>query len=733
MEDLDAATLDDVCAFFERWYGAGNATLAIGGDFEPGRALQWVERYFGTIPRGPAVSRPRPRPSKLRNERRLVLEDRVAQPQLSLAWPTVEAWHPDEPALNLLADLLSANRSSILDKALQVEEKLATHVTILHAASERAGHLVVGLRPHGGVELEDLLRRTDELLHELASEGVDAERLERLKNRMEGAMVRGLETLGARTSRLASYNCLFGDPDLLERDLERHRRVEAGDLHDVLERYLVGRPRILLSVVPRGQGERALPSVPEAPEPTPEEPDRSRAPESGELPRFAPPALWKRTLASGLRVAGNPCRKLPLDTLGLAVPAGRAHVPVERAGLASLCAQMLQEGTLRRSGPEWTDALDGLGGSLGVGSGVDDVELALSVLDRHAEQALELLAELVLEPRFDAGDFERLRRERLVAIGTREDRIAEIADDLFVAAVHGPASPRGSFRLGTRESIEALTVEELAAYWRRRLGSDRSRLVYVGATGSQDFEGFLGRLAHPWSDATGAHEAGDAREGASAGRGAFEPGIYLVDKPGATQSQLRVGHLGVASDDPDFYPLQALNVLIAGGFVSRLNLNLREDKGYTYGVHSAFSGGLAPGLFQVATAVEGQHTAAALGEILRELERLGEGVTEQELDFVRRNLGQSLLGTYASTGARLSLLHNVLKYGYPEDYPLRRLQWLEGMQASDLDGLVARHVDPAALVAVVVGDRERVLGGLEELAGGSLVELDARGQPRGLA
>jgi len=255
MDDLDRADLGDVERFFRSWYGPNNATLAIGGDLAPEQAFDLAEKWFADLPAIPTVPTVSPRPGEFDAPRRIVQEDRVEVPQLTLAWPTVPSWHADEAALNLASEVLSANRSAVLDKALLVEEELATAVSVSHRTLELDGYLTLHLRPRPGISLSRLEARVDELMEGVAADGVDPEQLERLCARREGALARGLDTVSARTATLGHYNLFREDPGALAREVARHEAVKPDDVLAALSTYLLGRPRVVLSVVPVGQAE----------------------------------------------------------------------------------------------------------------------------------------------------------------------------------------------------------------------------------------------------------------------------------------------------------------------------------------------------------------------------------------------------------------------------------------------------------------------------------------------
>jgi len=711
MSDIAAASLGDVERFFRRWYGPNNATLALGGDLDPERTLARVEHWFGSLPPGPPVEKPAPTPARLLETRRVVLEDRVQQPQLTLAWPTVELGHPDEAALDLLADYLSASRSSVLDRALELEEELVTRVSIAHHVQERAGALLLELRPHEGVTLGRLEQRVEELLAEVARAGVEPARLARLQRRREGELFRALETVAARTSRIAHDHCFHRDPARLELELARRRAVTPEAVRAVLLRHVLERPRVVLSTVPHGARASAAPDVPLQRASGPSEPARASAPPGACAAPFRSPPVTRFALANGLEVWLDAHARLPLTRLALALPAGRVFDPRARRGLARLCAELLEDGSAALGGAEFVDELDGLGAQLTSTAGAEDLVLRLSVLDECLPRALALLGELLRAPRFAPADLERRRRARLLELDTRADRIRDLAEDALAALVFGHEHPRGAPALGERAGLAALTGEELRAHWRHHARPAGARLCIVGNHTPAALRSLLAPLAEAWG------EAGPAparpQEPPLPTRSA--PELVLLDKPGAAQSELRLAHASVATSHPDHYPLQALNALLGGQFSSRLNLNLREDKGYTYGVRSSFEGGRSVGLFQVACAVESRVSAAALSEARRELVGLLDGVRDDEVEFVRASLSRALVRALESSAARLAWLENQARHGFPPDVLEQRLAWLATMTRTELDALARRHLQPAALVLLAVGDAARIGAELDAL------------------
>ncbi|HTF89854.1 MAG TPA: pitrilysin family protein, partial [Planctomycetota bacterium] len=737
MEDIAAATLDDVSAFFRRWYGPNNATLCIAGDVDAERAFELAAKWFAGIERGPSVERAPPRVAKLDSERRAVLEDRVALPQVSLTWAAAPQFTQDAAALTLLSMILSQNKASVLDRALTVESSRARSVSAGHWAAELAGRFDVTVRAAPGVGLSELEDRVRELLFELRARGIDAGQLERMKTRCEADVVRSLQTVVGRAGSLAEYNLFSGDPGHQRVELELLRRVSPDVVSEALQRFLLTQPAVVLECVPltgvraaaaaTSAARAAVKSVPasapvEAAAPPEAESERSHAPRSDPSPKPAIPAGWIRTFPSGARAGAASFSRSPWCTVSLALPMGRRAETADLTGISSLAANLFSEGTRRHSTLEFADALDEHGASLSIGAGDDEILYSLSVLDRALQPAIDLLFEAALEPRLDPKDHERMVTQRRTAIATRGENPTAIAGRVWARLMHGD-TPLGRSALAAEANLEALSLEAIAEFHHGGAHARGARLSIAsprhGPATDEIAERALARLPKP--DARAHQLSNVASDARSLAR------VFIVDRPGAAQTELRVGQMSVASTHPDYFPLAVLNYALGGAFSSRINLNLREAKGFTYGARSHFAGGVLPGPFTVSAAVETSVTAAAAREVLRELALIREGVRADELAFAQDALRQSLITQYESCDARRALVDNALKYDWPRDYPLARARVLERLTLADLDRLAREFLDPSAWIVLAVGDAKAIGNSLEELGLGPAQALDIDG------
>jgi zinc protease len=749
-EDLTAASLDDVKGFFQRWYGPNNATLAVGGDVKTDEVVALVKKYFGSLPRGPAVETPKPRPTSLAAEKRLVMEDRVKLPELSLTWPSVPAHASDEAALDVLANILAANNSAILDKAFKIDAHLASEVRASNRSRELAGEFSITLRPNPGVTLDTLEEKTRALLAKLGKDGVDPKQLERVKSRYEAGAVRRLETVGQRTATLADSNTFTKDPGYFDEEVRRRMAVTPDDVRGVLERYVLGKPAIVLSVVPEGKGalaaagstadgkglaaaveaawkdprEKKIAAIAAAPVTGPAPTiDRTKQPGAGAAIEFHAPKVWHGQLADGVAVVGTRYTEIPMTTISLSIPAGRLFETQDTLGLASMTAELLQQGTRSLTATGFIEELDRLGATLNASADDEEVTFSLSCLTKHVDEAVRLLGDVILHPRLAEEDFDRVRSDRLVAIDTRADQIRILAADAYRRLLWGD-TVAGMPTIGTHATVEKMKLADVQAFWTAHGIPAGSRLIYVGPGGAEDVQKLFAPLTADWKAGAAAKKLE-----APATRPIESTKIYLVDKPGAPQSELRIGHVSIASTDPDFYPLTVLNYPLGGLFSSRVNLNLREDKGYTYGARSAVDGGPLPGAFTASAAVKTDVTKESVVEFMKELNKIRDGITDKELSFTKDSITQTATRQYESTRDLAGMLDNISRYGWPDDYTERRLKQLSGFSLDDMKSQAQKHIHPDAMVILVVGDKKKIAAGLAEAGYGEPIELDADGKP----
>ncbi len=465
------------------------------------------------------------------------------------------------------------------------------------------------------------------------------------------------------------------------------------------------------------------------PAPAVNKPDRSTPPAAGPAPTWELPQLERGRTASGIRVAATKSDATPELLLELSLPSGRVREPLAREGLATLTALMLQEGTRALNTVEVIDAFDFLGARFEIRCDDDETTLHLRVLEAKAARALELLADIVLTPRFGPREFERVREQRRASLRSRADDANAVAHDVWARLYWGRSTSLGSASIGDAESLKATTLDDVLAF---HVAALRPRAWRCNAVCRGGLEQTLEWLAPLEARLGGLDDPRAANQGSGIwnvptplARGRTR--IHIADRPGAPQSELRVGHPSVPSSHPAWLPLTALNQALGGVFTSRLNLNLRENKGYTYGIRSSFEGGRRPGAFQVATSVHTTSTADALREIERELEGFLAGPTPTEIAFVRSALEQSLARQFETPQARLNFLGGVERLGLRDDYPLQRLDWLAKASGDEIAALLAEHLRPQELTVVVVGDHAATQRGLAELGHGAPVRVDASG------
>jgi zinc protease len=718
MDHLSAAGHDDVQHFFRTFYAPNNAALALVGDFDVAEARSLVTRWFSQIPAGQVVAEltaPQPR---LDAQQRVTLEDRVQLPRLQMAWHSPAAFAPGDAELNALADLLTDGRNSRLHRRLVYDMQIAADV-VAYQNSGKLGsdfHIIATARPgHTLAELEAVIL---EELDRVRREAPADREVQRIVNQYEAGFFEALERIATKADLLNYYLFHTGTPDYFNEDLARYRALRPADLSEAARSYLDPERRVVLSVVPQGRaelaaaGSRVLPAydysvsppargvahVDVAPVPAP---DRSVRPTVGETPDVELPDVHRFKLANGLEVLVLEKRTVPLVQTNLIVRAGSVRDPSDRLGLASLTADMLDEGAAGRSALEIADAMELLGARFFSSAGTHHTTVGLRVPVSRWEEGLAIMADVVLRPDFPQAEMERLRSNRITALIRQHDDPDAVASVLFGRTLYGAAHPYGREAM-TESSLLAMDVSDVRTFYQRHYQPGNATLVVVG-----DVNADAARRA--LEDAFGQWERGPVFTPMTAGE---QPAqlqgrtIYLVDQPGAAQSVILMGRIGVPRSTPDFHAIQVMNTILGGSFTSRLNQNLREDKGYTYGARSAFAFLPMPGPFSAGAAVQTNVTGPALREFMNELRAIREQpITEEEVALSRNFLASRFPGSFQSVSDIAGQLADLVMYDLPSSYFDDYVDNVMAVTRADVERVAREHVDPDHMAIIIVGDR----------------------------
>ena len=724
-EHLDAASLEDVRAFFRRFYAPNNASLAIAGDIDVEETKALVERYFGALPPVDSVPRIQRWIPRLDNEVRLNLEDRVQLHRIYFSWIGPPRFDVDEAPLGILLSIIGEGRSSRLYRSLVYEKQLARDVSASFGAMEIAGEIRIDATVALGADVHEVERALIAEVERLMAEPPTDEEMERAVNRLEARHVRQLEGIGGfrgRANLLNYYNVFAGDPGLLNRDFDRYTVVTPADVRRVARQYL-GPARVRLVVSPKKVVALAPIQI-----------DRYRQPGPGRPRDFHPPVPRRLHLAGGVDLIVVEKRDLPTIAAAVYYPYGGLADPASAPGLSSLTARLLTEGTTSRSSTQIADESDFIASRVSVDVHREHFVASTEVLTHHWPRALDLLADVLANAVFLEREVERVRKERLTDLRRLQDDPSAIAERVSTGVLYGPDTAYGHPISGREQSIAALLRTELVGQHERVFQRGRPTFILVGDVEaevvSRQIQAAFLTPSPLWGEGGGEGQTPSPLTGEGWGGGENPTTIYLIDKPGAAQSVILAGHLSVPRLHPDYVPLVVMNRAFGGEFTARLNMNLREDKGYTYGYRSRFDWHRARSSFLAGGSVQTAVTREALIETLKEFEDLQGRRPLGEDEFEKAQLGliRGYPPTFETQGQILGRLVDIVHYGLEDDYYSGQIERLRAVALADVHRVAAEHVDPDALSIIVVGDRATVETGLESLDL-PIVHLDYEGEP----
>jgi len=718
MADLDAASLDDVHAWFRRYYGAANATLVLAGDLDHATAVEKAMRFFGDIPPGPPLERQRAWVARRSGSRRGVLEDRVPQARLYRTWNVPEWGSADADLLNLLTDVLGAGRSSRLYRRLVHEAQVATDVSAYIDVGEIGSSVWIEASAKDGVPLAQVEAMADEELRRLLRDGPTADEVARVQTQHVAQFLRGIERVGGfggKSDVLAQGQVFAGRPDAYREQLARVTAATAADLHDAARRWLADGDYVL-HVVPfpdyapaaTGADRSALPAVAAPP-----------------APRF--PRLEEATLPNGLRVVLAERPTIPQVRLDLVLDAGYAADRSARPGAMSFAMAMLLEGTTSRPALEVAEAQERLGARLRTRSSLDSASVSVEALLPVLEAGVELFADVALRPALAAADVARVRDLRVAEIRQEQAEPLSLAFRLVPPLLYGDAHPYAVplTGTGTLAGVEALGAADLAAFHRTWFRPQGATLVVTGDATMPAILPLLERQFAAWpAEAVPAKPVDAAVPGGA-------PAIWLVDRPGSTQSAIVAAAVAPPKRDPDEPAIEVMTAILGGTFTSRLNMNLREDKHWTYGAGAQVHDARGPRPFLAYTQVQGDRTADAIAEMRREFDGIlgSRPITDAELAKALASLTLTLPGSWETMGAVARSIRELVVFGLPEGYWDAYAGRIAAVGAAEALAAARRIVRPEAMTWVVVGDAAAVAPSLRALGLGPVRRLDAEGRP----
>jgi zinc protease len=716
MEDLNAASLEDVRHWFQTYYGPANTVLVLAGDIDAETALKKAERYFGDIPAGPPVARYEKWIPNIPGTRRQAVSDRVPQARLYKVWNIPPYGEADTSYLELVSRVLASGKTSRLYKRLVYDEQIATAVSAYVDPREISGQfgIVVTARPDG--DLERIEKSVDEEVARLLAKGPTEAELQRAKAGHFATFVRGIERVGGfggKSDILAMNQTFRGDPEFYQTPLKFVRQATTRDLQNAAKIWLT-EDVYILEVHPYPTYETTSSTV-----------DRSKLPEPGAQGDAKFPAFERAELSNGLKIILAGRHSAPLVIFELVLDAGSAADQFASPGTARLSMDMLDEGTARRTALQISDELAALGANLNAQSGLDSCNVSLSTLTATLDRALDVYADVILNPSFPEGDFGRLQKQLIARIKRERTDPVSMALRVFPKILYGSGHAYGNplTGSGTEASVEKLTRPDMKKFHDTWFKPNNATLIIVGDTTLNEIKPRLEKQFGGW-------KSGDVpSKNISPVEPQQKPMVYLIDRADSLQSVILAGHVAPPKRNPNEIAIETMNTILGGTFTSRVNMNLREDKHWSYGAFTFLWPARGQRPFIAYAPVQTDKTKESLIELEKELRGIlaKQSITEKELDTAQKNQTLQLPGSWETGGAVASSLGDIVTFGLPDDYFTTYTARVRSLTVSDVDKAAGQVVHPDQLVWVVVGDRSKVEAGIRELGWGEVQFLDADG------
>ena len=742
LADLDRVDVEDLKKFFLRWYGPNNATLTIGGDVNTQEVISLVEQYFGVIPSGPAIEPLKLAPPVVDADRYVSYVDKnIRFPAVIFTYPTVPRFHPDEAALDCLSEILGTGQSSYFFKKFMLTKK-AIQASSFHPTSELAGEFSMFVLPYPGGTLADFEKEMRQILDEFEQTGVNDDDITKFKANQESSVINGLASVSGKVSQLASYETYLSNPNAIKEDLDRYQNITKDDVIRVYNKYIKGKPAVILSVVPDEGTAPARPDSYKIPtsgdnpfastdysglsynRPTGDNFDRSNQPKPGASPLVKVPEFWSAKFDNGMKVIGTQTDEIPVVALQLTIDGGHkldAYDPT-KSGLAQLTASLMNESTENYTSEEVQEELRKIGSNINIYASDSRTTMSVTTLKKNQDKTMEIVEEVLFRPKFTQEDYDRLKKQQLEGVLSTQKDPAAIANIVFRRLMYGDEHIYSVPSNGLEETVNKIGIEDVRAFYANYYVPDVSELVVVGDISQDEIISHLDFLQSWDSKMVNIPDLPDAKPSENTK-------LYLVDKTQAPQSEIRVGYITDMTYDAtgEYFKSYLMNYPLGGAFNSRINLNLREDKGWTYGARSYFSSDDEPGPYMASAGVKAAATDSAVFEFMKEITHYKEdGITDEEIAFMRNSIGQRDARSYETPRQKASFLRRIMHYNLDKTYVDEQANIINNITKDEINDLAQKYLQTKNMYILVVGDKASNIEGLYRL-GYEIVELDVKG------
>jgi zinc protease len=717
MADLDAASMKDVQEWFKTYYGPSNVVLVLAGDIDAKTAKEKAEKYFGDIPPGPPVAHHQVWIAKMTGTHRQAVQDRVPQARIYKVWNVPEYGSAGADYLDLVSDCLSSGKSSRFYKRLVYDDQIATDAAAFVDLREIGGQFRVQATARPGQGLAQVEKELDEELARFLKDGPTPEELQRVKAQYQAKFIRGIERIGGfggKSDRLAQSQVFRGSPDAYKISLKRVQEATADDLKAAANRWLSDGVYVL-EVHPFPDYKTATAGA-----------DRSKAPEPTTPPELKLPKLQRATLSNGLKLILAERHEVPLVNFTLAADAGFAADSLAAPGTANLAMRLLTYGTRTRNALQIDDELQMLGAELHASSNLDGSFVSLSALKSKLDPSLDLFADVVLNASFPEADFKREQKLVIAGIDREQNAPTTAALRVFPALLYGAGHPYANplTGSGTKDSVAKLIREDLVKFRETWLRPNNSTLIVTGDTTLAEITPKLEKFFAGWK--SGSVPRKNVKNVPLAPKSA----VYLIDKPGALQSVIVAAQVAPPTANPNEIAIKVMNDSLGGLFGSRLNMNLREDKHWSYGVRSILRDARAQRPFYTVAPVQTDKTKEAMAEMNKEFRGMvgDHPIDTGELTKLQANETLKLPGSRETLDALGQSIVDIVQFGLPDDYYETYAGKVRALKTADVNGAAKEVVHPDNLIWIVVGDRSKIEAGVRELGLGELRLMDADGK-----